>query len=186
MKVQFQDGARLGRTPPCRATRRQGNADLWSAQPAEGGRREGPPVRGAPLSAGTPAFSVIRTAGWYSPFAALRAAVPAPTGRTGQRSAFLAAGTIWTGGVCAWGCIFAAKVVRQSRWHGGASSPQASRSRACRPEVGVPSRPRPSARWALRSSARNPLCWGSHAGLHFHSDWPAVPWFLASGIETIA
>ena len=39
------------------------------------------------LSAGTPAFSVIRTGAWYTPFAALRAAVPAPTGRTGQRSA---------------------------------------------------------------------------------------------------
>ena len=32
-------GAGLGPTPPCRATRRQGNADLWSAQPAAGGRQ---------------------------------------------------------------------------------------------------------------------------------------------------
>ena len=40
------------------------------------------------LSAGTPAFSVIRTGARYTPFAALRAAVPGPTGRTAQRSAF--------------------------------------------------------------------------------------------------
>ena len=45
------------------------------------------------------------------------------------------------------------RVVRHSRWQGPASSARVSRSRACRPEVGVPSRPRPSARWALRSSA---------------------------------
>ena len=32
--------------PPGGATGRQGNADLWSAQPAAGGRREGPRVRG--------------------------------------------------------------------------------------------------------------------------------------------
>ena len=59
-----------------------------------------------------------------------------------RRSAFLAAGTIWTGGVRAWGCIFTAKVVRQSRWHGGASSPQVSRSRAM-PTRGRCSKPSP-------------------------------------------
>ena len=42
----------------------------------------------ARLSAGTSAFSIIRTAAWYTPLAPLRGAVPAPTGRTGQRSAF--------------------------------------------------------------------------------------------------
>ena len=40
------------------------------------------------LSAATRAFSDIRTAARHTPFAALRAAVPAPTGRTGRRSAF--------------------------------------------------------------------------------------------------
>ena len=35
-----------------------------------------PEFGGGGLSAGTPAFSVIRTAAWYTPFAALRAAVP--------------------------------------------------------------------------------------------------------------
>ena len=34
------------RTPPSITPRRQGNADLRSAQPAEGGRREGPRVQG--------------------------------------------------------------------------------------------------------------------------------------------
>ena len=60
------------------------------------------------LSAGTPAFSVIRTGAWYTPFAALRAAVPAPTGRTGQRSAFPCRHDIWTVGVPAPGCIYTA------------------------------------------------------------------------------
>ena len=44
----------------------------------------------ARLLAGTPVFSVIWTAAWYTPFAALRAAVPAPTGRTGQHRARIA------------------------------------------------------------------------------------------------
>ena len=39
---------------PGGATRRQGNADLWSAQPAEGGRREGPPVARWFLLGGNP------------------------------------------------------------------------------------------------------------------------------------
>ena len=100
------------RTPPSITPRRQGNADLRSAQPAEGGRREGPRgvvrLQGWFVSAGTPAFSVIRTGSWYTPFAALRAAVPAPTGRTGQRSAFPCRHDIWTVGVPAPGCIYTA------------------------------------------------------------------------------
>ena len=46
-------GASLGPKPPCRATRRQGNADLWSAQPAGGGRQgRTPSWRVVRLSAG--------------------------------------------------------------------------------------------------------------------------------------
>ena len=41
-----------------------------------GGREGLPRSRVVRLAAGTPAFSVIRTAAWYTPFAALRAAVP--------------------------------------------------------------------------------------------------------------
>ena len=37
MKVQFRGGARLGRTPPCRAARWQGNADLWPVLPVGAG-----------------------------------------------------------------------------------------------------------------------------------------------------
>ncbi len=74
-------------TPTGSVTRRHGNADLWSAQPAGGGRREGPRLRGWVASRPGPRRSA--SAG-RTPFAALRAAVPAPTGRTGQRSAFQA------------------------------------------------------------------------------------------------
>ena len=71
-------GASLGPRPPCRATRRQGNADLWSAQPAAGGRQgRTPSWRVVCFSAGSPAFSVIRTAAWYALFAgASRSRVP--------------------------------------------------------------------------------------------------------------
>ena len=69
------DGASLSPTPPCTATRRQGNADLWSAQAAAGGRQtRTPTAEMVLLSTGTPALSVIRTAAWYTP----RPAPPAP------------------------------------------------------------------------------------------------------------
>ena len=45
------------------------------------------------------------------------------------------------------------KVVRHSRRQGSASSAQVSRSRACRPEVGVPLRPAPSGRLGFRRAA---------------------------------
>ena len=55
---------------------RQGNADLWSAQAAAGGRQtRTPTAEMVLLSTGTPAFSVIRTAAWYTPLAT---APPAP------------------------------------------------------------------------------------------------------------
>ena len=75
--------------------------------PPKAGGGKDPQLRGGSFSAGIPAFGVIRTLEWQTPFAALRApclrpvkadgneppaalraAVPAPTGRTGQRSAF--------------------------------------------------------------------------------------------------
>ena len=72
-------GASLGPRPPCRATRRQGNADLWSAQPAAGGRqRRTPSWRVVCLSAGPGVIG----AGFALP------RVPGPTGRTARRSAF--------------------------------------------------------------------------------------------------
>ena len=59
-----------------RATRRQGNADLRSAQAAAGGRQtRTPTAEMVRLSTGTPVFSVIRTAAWYTPLAT---APPAP------------------------------------------------------------------------------------------------------------
>ena len=88
---------------------RQGNADLRSAQPAGGGRQGRTPSSGlVRLSAGTLAFSIIRTAAWYTPFAALRAAVPAPTGRTGRRSAFPCQRAVLPGGVGAETCAMLA------------------------------------------------------------------------------
>ena len=45
------------------------------------------------------------------------------------------------------------KVVRHSRRQSSASSAQVSRSRACRPEVGVPLRPAPSGRLGFRRAA---------------------------------
>ena len=75
---QWEVGGARGEGPAyAQVARRHGNADLWSAQPAAGGRqgrtRSSGVVR---LSAGTPAFSVIRTAVWCTPFAGLRPAVP--------------------------------------------------------------------------------------------------------------
>ena len=153
MKVQCRDGARLGRTPSCRATRWQGCrrppgqfSSWWCTSrrpchhaerragkgtptsgrhsPPKAGGEKDPQVRGGPFSAGTSAFSVIRTAAWYTPFAALRAAVP-------------------TGG-------------RRSRADGtipdrlGSAPPRPS-GPLCRPEVGVPVRTAPSRTgWGLR------------------------------------
>ena len=72
-------GASLGPRPPCRATRRHGNADLWSAQPAAGGRQgRTPSWRVVCLSAGPGVIG----AGFALP------RVPGPTGRTARRSAF--------------------------------------------------------------------------------------------------
>ena len=110
------------RCPSHRAERRAGKGtptsgqfSRWGpAQPAAGGRQGRTPSSGVVrLSAGTPALSVIRTAAWYTPFAALRAAVPT----RGRRS--LASGAIWTVGVPAWGGIFTATGRRSaqfSRW----------------------------------------------------------------------
>ena len=56
--------------------------------PPKAGGGKDPEFRAVRPSAGTPAFSVIRTGAWYTPFAALCAAVPGSTGRTAQRSAF--------------------------------------------------------------------------------------------------
>ena len=63
---------------------------MGARRPADtaGGGKD--PQCGGAFPAGSPAFSVIRTVAWYTPFAALCAAVPAPTGRTAQRSAFQA------------------------------------------------------------------------------------------------
>ena len=71
--------------PPGRATRRQGNADLWSAQPAEGGRREGPRVGGASRSGP----GVQRCADGGGPCFSLRFAQrcrPPPGGLAGGRA----------------------------------------------------------------------------------------------------
>ena len=158
-KVQFLDDARLGAarhhaerragkgTPtsgqfsswwctfrrPCHQAERpagKGTPTSGRHSPPKAGGEKDPQVRGGPFSAGTSVFSVIRTAAWYMPFAALRAAVP--TG--GRRSR--ADGTIWTVGVPAWDCICTAKVVRHSRWQGLTSLVQVSRSRACRAPPG--------------------------------------------------
>ena len=69
-------------TPTGSVTRRQGNADLWSAQPAEGGRREGPRLQGwfTPRPGPRRDASSGRT-----PFAALRAAVPTGGRRSPSR-----------------------------------------------------------------------------------------------------
>ena len=126
------------KAPPGRCTwrRERRPTTKWSdAQARErrplgsspGGARHSPPKAGGgkdpqcggAFPAGSPAFSVIRTVAWCTPFAALCAAVPTPTGRTGQRSAFQAGGAIWTVGVPARGCIFTATAQRSaqfSRW----------------------------------------------------------------------
>ncbi len=55
MKVQFPGGARLGRTPPRRATRRQGNADLWAVLPVGPGTARRRRAAGrTPSSGGAP------------------------------------------------------------------------------------------------------------------------------------
>ena len=69
-------------TPTGSVARRHGNADLWSAQPAEGGRREGPRLRGWVASRPGPRRSA--SAG-RTPFAALRAAVPTGGRRSPSR-----------------------------------------------------------------------------------------------------
>ena len=134
-------------TPPCRATRWQGNADLWPVLPVGAGtarRRRAagrtPSSGVVRLSAGTAAFSVIRTGPWYTPFAALRAAVPAPTGRTGRRSAFPCRHAIWTVGVPARGCIFTATgrrslaggAIRTAGFSGGTAFSQQRQQRSGR------------------------------------------------------
>ena len=87
-----------------KGTPTSGQFSRWGpAQPAAGGRQgRTPSWRVVRLSAGIPAFSIIRTAAWYTPLAALCAAVPT----RGRRS--LAAGAIWTVGVPARSCIFTA------------------------------------------------------------------------------
>ena len=155
--------------------RPQGNADLRSAQPAGGGRQGRTPSSGVVrLSAGTLAFSIIRTAAWYTPFAALRAAVPAPTGRTGRRSAFPCLRAVLPGGVGAETCAVLALGSTPSRpaARGGAGVkpppgelagvPGPHRENC--PEVRIPSRPRASSRSALRPLLRQPTPLVRHVG----------------------
>ena len=54
------------------------------AQPAEGGRREGPQFRGGFFSAGIPAFGVMRTWEWQTRFAAQRARCLLPVRADGK------------------------------------------------------------------------------------------------------
>ena len=140
MKVQFRDGARLGAPATgrsdARARERRPPVGTARRRRAAGKDPEFGVVR---LSARTSAFSVIRAAAWYTPFAALRTAVPtggrrslacvllcpvgyvwrgaprrhgamrralaggqrvpAPTGRTGRRSAFPGLHAALLGGV---------------------------------------------------------------------------------------
>ena len=77
MKVQFRGGARLGPRHRARVTRRQGNADLRAVLPVGPGtaRRRRAAGKDPEFGGGSPlrrdlAFSVIRTAAWYTPFAA--------------------------------------------------------------------------------------------------------------------
>ena len=101
---------------------------------------ETPSWRVVCLSAGSPAFSVIRTAAWYALFAALRAAVrvSAP-GHHAERRA--GKGTP-TSGRHSPPQAGGREGPRVGLWfasrQGPASSAQVSRSRACRAEVGVP------------------------------------------------
>ena len=79
-------------TPTGSVTRRQGNADLWSAQPAGGGRREGPRLQGWFASRPGPRRSALSG---RTPFAALRAAVPTGGRRSKPSPRFFPVGEAW-------------------------------------------------------------------------------------------
>ena len=121
------------------------NAGLRPAQPAEGGRREGLPVPGWSLVGGS--LSVRRDPYLGVADAVCHSAGHVPAFHEGGRQ-----GTARDPGVVVSGptgrnahdrsvCTpIPEKMPRHSRWLGTASSVLVSRSRACRPEAGVPSR----------------------------------------------
>ena len=83
MKVQFPGGctsrphATMQSDALARERRPLGSSPGGARHsPPKAGGGKDPQFRGGPFSAGTSVFSVIRTAAWYTPFAALRAAVP--------------------------------------------------------------------------------------------------------------
>ena len=106
MKVQFRNGARLG----AQATRRS-DAQARERRPpgsSPGGARHSPPkagggkdplFRGGPFSAGIPAFGVIRTLEWQTPFAALRAPCLRPLKADGNEPPAALRAAVPTGGL---------------------------------------------------------------------------------------
>ena len=99
-----RSGASLGPRPPRRATRRQGNADLWSAQPAAGGRQRRTPSG----PAGMERWCGTRQGSASSAQVSRSRACRPPPGELARGRRSLAAGTIWAVGVPARICIFAA------------------------------------------------------------------------------
>ena len=107
--LKQRHGSRLGVSPAGTMTRRQGNADLRSAQPRgsaagemdlkqqHGSSSNAYFNRSSGADAGLPPVGSTR-------FARLRRAVPGSTGRTAQRSAVQAVPAIWRGGGCAVRC----------------------------------------------------------------------------------
>ena len=144
MKVQFRDGARLGPTPPSGVMRRQGNADLRSAQPAAGGRQRRTPSSGrSPLGRDPgvqrhPDGCVVH---------AFRCAPRSGAGPHRENwpevGAPLPACSFARWGGCREG----------SHQESGEYAASSRYARRCRPEVGVPSRPRAfcSRRYAVSS-----------------------------------
>ena len=164
-----QEGARLAaarrRGRLGAPTGRTGPASGRHSPPKAGGGKDSP-FRGGPFSAGISAFGGIRTREWQRPFVAVRATClrsvkadgkeppvtpgslcPVPPGET--RMIGPSAHHVCTPS--------RAKMPRHSRWLGAASSVLVSRSRACRPEAGVPSRPRHGAIGSARSRV-HPRC----------------------------
>ena len=148
--------------PAARRWGRLGTPASGRHSPPEAGGGKDSQLRGGPFSAGISAFGGIRTLEWQTPFVAVRTTCLRFVKADGKEPPValgslcrVPPGETRTIGPSAHQAR--QKMPRHSRWLGAASSVLVSRSRACRPEAGVPSRPRHDAIGSTPSRA-HPHC----------------------------
>ena len=167
--------------PAARRWGRLGTPASGRHSPPEAGGGKDSQLRGGPFSAGISAFGGIRTLEWQTPFVAVRTTCLRFVKADGKEPP-VALGSLCrvppgeTRMIGPSAHQARQKMPRHSRWLGAASSVLVSRSRACRPEAGVPigfSAPV----WAITTASQWPIR-REHLGVPSaveHLAWTCAP-----------